>query len=466
MRPPRTRFYEEIWFKVWATPIGLLVFYLLLQFIPGGTLASWLVDGIAVAMMFLGVLALASQFVLPVRTLRERRMAYERMLEYVTSMHGPIIFVRDGEMVGNTAELKRWGMGVILVDGSSAIVLERRRRFSRAEGPGIVFTKYGERMAATFDLRKQSRGLETQALTKDGIEIKANISVTFALDPGEQVPVGETPDERDVLSYARITPAFPFNADSAFKAFYGYAVTDNQRMIKWNELPTIVATEYFRDLVNRETLDGLFLPKDPQSSPVSALQTRLTSEVQNAHLLRERGIKIYSVSIGALEMPPEVMRQRMQSWASHWEKEALIVLSDAQADAERIKERARADVQSEILKDFRNRFEAFRGSEDAPTKQELARRIVEELNHLTTDPLTRMLIPHDTLRRIDNIRTWVELPEPQGQPHVIGATPSEDLSEIVGEDIPGEDDSMVITPINPDSPPPSDAHLAGAGGGA
>ena len=53
----------------------------------------------------------------------------------------------------------------------------------RAAGPGIDFIAPGERIVASLDLRRQSRGLAAQALTRDGIECSAYISVTFGLDP-------------------------------------------------------------------------------------------------------------------------------------------------------------------------------------------------------------------------------------------------------------------------------------------
>ena len=102
MQAPRSkkRFYEENWFKIGLLPAGLVLIYVALQFIPGGTVASWLVDIIAFGMMYFGTLALASQYILPVRTLKERRAAYERLMAYVAGMHGPIVFIRDGALGG------------------------------------------------------------------------------------------------------------------------------------------------------------------------------------------------------------------------------------------------------------------------------------------------------------------------------------------------------------------------------
>jgi regulator of protease activity HflC (stomatin/prohibitin superfamily) len=447
--PAKKRFYQETWFQIAAPVVGLVLLYLLTLFAPS-TFASWVVDVTAFGMMFLITLALASQFVLPVRTVKERQAAYERLLAYTSGLHGPVVFVRDGQLIGNEEELKRKGVGVILVDGSSAVVLERGRSYSRAHGPGIVFTDSNERLAATFDLRKQSRSQDAQALTKDGIELKASVSVTFALDPGDVASPRDSAEDRDVLKHARITPAFPFNPDSAFKGYYGFAMNDKQEMVKWFDLPIIVATEYFRDLISKHPLDDLFKPKDLQAVPLSALQTRLTDLVQKAQLLKDRGIKVYSVSVGALELPEEVNRQRLRAWAARWQREALLALAKADVETERIKETARAEAQSEMLEHFRDYVQqAFAGGRDESdiAKQQIAQKFVGALNRVASDPVTRTLISGDTMKQLSNLRVWVGLPAEPGSVQLIGKPESEDLSEIVAEDTPEDDeDSRSLIP--------------------
>lgn len=439
-QPPRPKraFYQENWFKIGAPVAGLAGLYLLTMLAPNN-FAGWAVDILAFGMMFVGTLALASQYVLPVRTVKERRAAYERMLAYTSGIHGPIVFIRDGLYVGTAEELRRRGVGVILVDGSSAVVLERGRSYSRAHGPGIVFTDFSERLAATFDLRKQSRSQETSALTKDGIELRANVSVTFALDPGDLVTPRETPEERDILRQARITPAFPFNPESAFKAYYGFAVNERQELVKWLDQPIIVAAEFFRDQISKNNLDDLFKPQDLQASPLSALQTRLTDLVQKAPLLRERGIKVYSVSIGTLELAPEVNLKRLRAWAAHWQKEADLALAMADVETERIKEKARAEAQVEMLNHFRQFLDQTFTGDGESGKKEIAQKFVAALNRVASDPVTHMLISGETMRQLNNLRTWVGLEQAEaGGVQLIGKPASEDLSEIVATDSAGE----------------------------
>jgi hypothetical protein len=161
----------------------------------------------------LGSLFLISQFVLPVHTARERINVFSRIVMYLFHTHGPAIFVREGKEKAKTRELESSRPGVAFVDASSAIVLEKqwkpRRKTNssgpitnfinrtllhqpekimvhpplvRSAGPGIVFTRFNERIIGIADLRKQFRiNTNVQAYTADGLEMKAHVFVIFSL---------------------------------------------------------------------------------------------------------------------------------------------------------------------------------------------------------------------------------------------------------------------------------------------
>src|SRR5262249_22571723 len=183
---------------------------------PWPSFLNWVFDVLAFAGSLVVGLMLISQFVLPVQTMRERRAVFDHFMQYVSGNYGPIIFVRDGKIVGRKEELRRYGHGVALVDPVSAIVIERAAAHHwwapavdpdeareempqtarsgpalvRAAGPGIDFIAPGERIVAALDLRRQSRSMPAQALTRDGIECSANVSVTFGLDPDPERRAG------------------------------------------------------------------------------------------------------------------------------------------------------------------------------------------------------------------------------------------------------------------------------------
>jgi hypothetical protein len=194
--------------------------------------------------IFLGCLLaslfLISQFVLPVHTAKERFNVFSRMLMYFLRMHGPAIFVREGKQKARTEEMESSLPGVAFVDPSSAIVLEKQwkppsnepssgpltkllKRYLpskperitippplvRAAGPGLVFTRFSERIIGIADLRKQFRiNRDVPAYTADGLEMKAHVFAIFCLGfPPEVLKVAyigeEKPENLRVLQVDR-----------------------------------------------------------------------------------------------------------------------------------------------------------------------------------------------------------------------------------------------------------------------
>jgi hypothetical protein len=126
---------------------------------------------------------ISAQALLPVSNLLEIYRTMWHFWLYITRRHGQAVHVRDGEANTTREDEKRRGHGVIVVDFNSAVVLEERdvspgltRLFfnsglrllhllnlsdppvsPRVCGPGIVFTRPGERIRGVVDLRKQFR---------------------------------------------------------------------------------------------------------------------------------------------------------------------------------------------------------------------------------------------------------------------------------------------------------------------
>jgi hypothetical protein len=183
--------------------------------------------------------------------MRERRDVYDHFMECMRGNTGPIICVKDGKIVGRKEELRPYGHDPALVDGMSAIVIERvaARRWwfpagdrdspndrtprpsasgpalVRAARPGIDFIAPGEGIVAGLDLRRQSRYAPAKGLTRDGIDCSAHISVSFGLDhdPDWRAPLpGDPPPERGEPNQ----PAYHFNRGSAIRANYGVALEE------------------------------------------------------------------------------------------------------------------------------------------------------------------------------------------------------------------------------------------------
>jgi hypothetical protein len=391
---------------------------------PWPSLMNWVFDLLAFFGALVAGLMLISQFVLPVQTMRERRAVFDHFMQYVSGNYGPIIFVRDGKIVGRKEELRRYGHGVALVDPVSAIVIERAaarhwwaaavdpdeareempqaaRRgpaLVRAAGPGIDFIAPGERIVAALDLRRQSRGMAAQALTRDGIECSAHISVTFGLDPDPERRAG--PEAAHPTARAeRNQPAYHFNRGSAFRAVYGVALGEKQS-VDWTELPLIVAVERFRDALSEFKLDELFQPTRPDTFPFSTFQGRVVSLVKEAPVLRERGLVVYGVGIGNFTLPREVLNQRIRSWQARWQKATIQQEAAVETQSLRTESRWQIDAQQMIFKDI----QALLGATDDPiARKALALMLMKALRRAAADPRQRARLPAETLRTIESL---------------------------------------------------------------
>ncbi|MEW6716262.1 MAG: hypothetical protein AB1345_01980 [Chloroflexota bacterium] len=311
-----------------------------------------------------------SQFVLPVRTLKERWQSFKHLSKYLWGSHGPAIFIRSGEIVERMGETKKKRPGVILLDTASAAVLRKREKITRTVGPGVVFTKGGEEVEEAVDLRLQRRTLGpqgdedpfgpqtgegspsiryvTRAITRDDVEVIPNITVEFRLrcEPGK----GNTEYgfEEDPVNNSVIRKSIDVEAPSETQ----------DRYFRWNEFPPYLAVDLWREYVNKFTLTQLFEPvmergkrqlydKDDQLVQLDGIsetgleviarlvEERMTQErveeldetgrptgrkvpSDEYWLLRKRGIQVQKVRITNLRLPSEVEQKLVDRWQSLW----------------------------------------------------------------------------------------------------------------------------------------------------
>ena len=258
-------------------------------------------------------MAFFAQFVLPVRTFRDRQKIFDRLITYLSGGHGPAIFIENGNIRERTGESEKKGPGVVWLDSASAAVTRTPIAIKQVLGPGVHFIDKGETIAGTIDLHTQSQSLGPKesdkpfeakkeersdeeyqqvqdrrkmvsALTRDGIEVIPNVSVTFRVNTG--FPEGNEPGSR--FGYRTgITRKAKENEEkdkeAIRKAIIGQGINLNylpdspRHRLAWNELPASLAVDVWREYAAKFTLDELFsptqeIPATPKSLPQPVAQ--------------------------------------------------------------------------------------------------------------------------------------------------------------------------------------------------
>lgn len=382
---------------------GVPVLYILHFFLWPTTVTHVALDMLAfVSVLFIG-LAVVSQFLLPVQTWGDRWRVLKHVVAYFFGAHGPIIFVKQGKKIARANETATASarQGVAVIDPSSAIVLQRsayattafssappaqptgtaEKPLVRAHGPGVCFIEPGEVVVATLDLRPHKRSATVRALTRDGIEVTANVGVTFGLNPQDpNLPLPTYPPGE------RNRPAYPFNPRSAFKAIYGQALGE-KHPIPWTELPLSIATEAFRNTLVTYRLEQLFALTSLNRQPFAEFQSNVAQQVKDSPVLLERGIAVRSVKVTGFEVPAEVLNQRVRVWQTQWRIAALENQAAAESGALQTIWRIRRERQRLIVDDFIRHLQA-----DTPEAERKALSLVltHALQRLSGQPAGRL----------------------------------------------------------------------------
>ncbi|HEX2991753.1 MAG TPA: hypothetical protein VHO49_13810, partial [Anaerolineales bacterium] len=338
-------FYRRPWFYIAGWLAFLLLMYGAQIYRMGGwraNLTDLLFDLLCVFPLFFFLwMAFFAQFVLPVKTFRDRQKIFDRLRSHFSGGHGPALFIENGVIKEHSGERLKKGPGVVWLDSASAAVTRTAVAIKQTLGPGVHFIERGEYIAGTLDLHTQVQALGPRdndrpfgekkegqpdeewrqiqdrrkmvsALTRDGIEVIPNISVIFRVDTG--FPIDNEPGSRfgyrtGITKRARENEKK--DQDAIRKAILGQGINPNvepdsvSHRIAWNELPASLAVDVWREYAAKFTLDELFaagqdVPPppppltqpaeediDPLSRPIAIDPNRRTMQSGLASMLRE-----------------------------------------------------------------------------------------------------------------------------------------------------------------------------------
>jgi hypothetical protein len=365
-------------------------------------------------------LSITAQFVLPVESGQDRLHAIRRLLGYALGERGPVTFVEEGVARQAYAEDQRPGPGVFLIDNASAVVLRTDTAFTRAVGPGVVFTRPGERCAEALDLRRQLQrisaeiptdqaqtpeaGVTSQAVTQDGISISAEITITFILAPGHE----GSPREGRLAD----KPPYEFNRASVERAVYAHTFGEFGD-VPWFQLPSLLVADVWREEVKQWSLNDLLRessePPQPLEQIRQALQDRLIPPSRRDFQLREdeqeepsreleiltsRGIRILEINISNLRLPEAIREERSLRWRETWSGEVHEALQDAIDRVRMAREEGEQEADAILVSEIGHAlFEDLR-SNKRPNRRDTLLSLLTDMRRLTSTERVPDIDPH------------------------------------------------------------------------
>lgn len=238
-----------------------------------------------IAALGAALLIWSGSVILPAGSPVEQKQAARLLWRFLRGSQPAVGFIREGQLTDPGSEVAGKQPRVLLVDLSSAVVLERelmvtrwlqsatlqpaelpgralgRHESARVAGPGLVFLRRGEKLRQAVSLRKQARSLPgVRAYTSDGIEVETSVSVQFTLGQAPDVLkvayLGYTQDDLRVLIVDEATrkiKAIADDLDPEDKAeihtfaqrflMSGEAVPQIEPAVRGNEYPPFAVQE-------------------------------------------------------------------------------------------------------------------------------------------------------------------------------------------------------------------------------
>jgi len=345
-----------------------------------------------------------AQFVLPVRKPKERLAAFRRLLGFLIGERGPVTFIRNGEAKEAYGEQMRRAPGVFLIDYASTAVLRTTTHFTRPVGPGVTFSHRGEWRAESLDLRRQVRttkgftppagepvkleGVNSFAITRDGIPVSTDLNITFMLDPGHS---DEPREGRDAGQ-----PPYDFNQTAVERAVYGHAYSEFEDL-PWTKLPLRLAIDLWREMVKDKTLQELVNQEKTDTPPLQVIkdliQARLTCHTietrtvngkrqvdvsREYSVLLSRGIRVLSVGgITDLYLPDDVRKERMLRWRETWAGDVQAALARAKEELKDVRHRGEAEACATLIRDLTTELRQQLGEGKTPQMRDSLRYVIQ-----------------------------------------------------------------------------------------
>jgi regulator of protease activity HflC (stomatin/prohibitin superfamily) len=341
-------------------------------------------------------IAFCGIFLLPIMPSKHKRRSQAgRVLRaYMWGLNHPIYREVNGKLekrVEGSLLLPQAGPGFVMASSHYAIPLTTGPEDAQVGGHGFVFTGRKERPRDLIDLRLQTQAKAVHALTLDGISVSVMIFAIFQID----------------RRGAKGGGLYPYDPNAVLKAVHTNGVGPDGEEVGWEEVVTECAADMLRDAFARKRLDQLLSSGDGQEPPREVIRKEVADQLGPE--MRPYGIDVKAIGIGNIEVEDEeILAQRVESWASRWERRRLARESEGEAEAIRLLEKARASVQRQMIGAITEAFQQLSETQTPMPPYVIALRFIDILENLTTSSELQNWLPQAVEYMPSRLRSAVE----------------------------------------------------------
>lgn len=270
----------------------------------------------------------------------------------------------EGELFGGFAP------GLVWARSNQVVGLTTGLSFSGTRQAGTILTNPYERPFSVVDLRTQLRTSWIEVVSSDGIPYKALLFASFAVDKEKWSPslyhqlVRANPLLKNAQEPNCVKGNYKFSQARMLALFntmgvgFAHGPDGKQTTIEWDERVVFHLEKAASEVLSQRRLDELWQPQNEQPGVnamdviANAIKERCTLE------LRQHGVLLYSCRIVNFEFPKrevhaevddEIKRKHIAAWSADWQREADQTRAEGRAEADLLKQEARAYAYTNLL---------------------------------------------------------------------------------------------------------------------
>jgi hypothetical protein len=241
--------------------------------------------------------------------------------------------------------------------------------FSGARQSGTVFTQAFERPFDVVDLRTQLRTSWIEVVSSDGIPYKALLFTAFAVDKESWCPsfyhklLRENPLLKDGKDLDYTKGSYPFSKVRLRALFSTIGVKPSSdskepKIVDWDDGVLYQIERSACEILSQKTLDELWTSRTDREGASAMDEIANAIKERCSFQISLRGVNVYSCRIVDFafektevqeEISDQVKREQIKTWRADWQREAEQTRAEGNAEAEILKQEARAYAYTNLL---------------------------------------------------------------------------------------------------------------------